>query len=698
MSRWNRDILPVRTAAIGTGAVENASVAVLADPGAATPTRSGAASLAAPASGLATAVLSVVGTWLAVGPGQRSWHGMVADNVLNNALNGVVFGVIAAVLLLLRPAHRVGWLMLYVAAVSAVTVAGEGWTLAAFHHDLPGRAPAAWLGSWMWVTALPLGATVLPAIYPSGHAVTAFGRWVVRIGWAGALLAGAGVAMLDDAYQSVAPGHQLGHNPVSGGHAQTAFVGLAVAAAAVEVLLVVVTFAWTLRRLRRAQSPEREQLAWLVVSVMPLMVGVFVAPPPVMFVLTVVTTITLLIGIVRHQLFDIKLVLRSGLLYGGLTVVAVVTYFALVALITGVVASGAVPNLFAAATVGLVLVPLHRWSQRVLTRLVYGDRTDPVRALSRVTEGLRGAGTDPTDLVPMLSGIALALRSPAVRVCGADGRVLARVGAADSDVGHEVVLEYAGEPVGVLAVAPRTEGERFGRRDRDFIDAIVGPVSAAVRAGVLARELAESRTRVLAVRQGERRSLREDLHDGLGPSLSGVALGLEAARRSLGTHPERLPEILEVLHREVESLVAEVRDIIEDLGPGDVDLLGAVRRHVDAVAAAGEVEVELVESGDLARVPGEVAVTAHRIAGEALTNAARHARARRIRVALSGHRDQLVVEVADDGTGAVRPRPGGVGLDSMRQRAEAVGGVLTVSAEPDHGTRVRAVLPLQEAT
>jgi signal transduction histidine kinase len=159
-----------------------------------------------------------------------------------------------------------------------------------------------------------------------------------------------------------------------------------------------------------------------------------------------------------------------------------------------------------------------------------------------------------------------------------------------------------------------------------------------------------------------------------------------------------VPGILDVLHSEVESLVVEVRSIIEDLGPGDVDLSAAVRNHVDAVAAAGEVEVELAESGDLLGVPGEVAVTAHRITGEALTNAVRHARARRIRVTLSGQADHLLVEVSDDGTGIVHPRPGGVGLDSMRQRAEAVGGVLTVTAVPDHGTRVRAVLPLRMAT
>jgi signal transduction histidine kinase len=299
---------------------------------------------------------------------------------------------------------------------------------------------------------------------------------------------------------------------------------------------------------------------------------------------------------------------------------------------------------------------------------------------------------------PMLAAVAKALRSPYVALHGPEGDALASLGSLDDHPVHTLDLEYAGEPVGQLMVAGRTPRDPLGAADRRLLEALAVPVAAAVRASLTAHELAESRSRVLAVREGERRRLREDLHDGLGPSLSGVALGLEAARRSVGTHPERVPDILDVLHGEVDSLVAEVRSIIDDLGPGDVDLVAAVRSHVEAVAATGEVSVELAESGDLSGVPGEVAVTAHRIAGEALTNAARHARARMIRVALAGQADHLVVEVVDDGTGAVRPRPGGVGLDSMRQRAESVGGVLSVIAVPDQGTRVRAVLPLQAAT
>jgi signal transduction histidine kinase len=674
-------------------------VAALTSPDLVRPIDDRARGLVGPVVGAGVVALSLVSTWVAVGPGQRSWHGLLDDNILNNTINGIVLGTIATVLLWLRPSNRIGWLMFYVALVNALTVLCTGWALTTFHVGLPGRAAAAWLGSWVWVPALPLGATVLPAIYPTGRAESPVARWVVRLGWGGGIVAAVAVAMLDGAYRDVVPGHALGHNPVSGGSGEPVFVAMALTAAVAEAVLVLVTFGWTLRRLQRATSPEREQLAWLVLSVTPLLVGVFLNSALVMFLITVATSVTLVIGIVRYQLFDIKLVLRSGLVYAVLTGLAVGVYFGVVAVITTMTARGTVPTLFALATVGLVLVPAHGVLQRSFSRLVYGDRADPLRALSRVAEGIRVVDADdPSGMRPMLEGIAMALRSPYVALHGPDGETLASVGALADQPLHGVDLEHAGQAVGRLDVAGRTSRDPLGAADRRLLAALSGPVAAAVRAARTARELADSRSRVLAAREGERRRLREDLHDGLGPSLSGVALGLEAARRSIAGDPERVGEILEVLHGEVDSLVAEVRGIIDDLGPGDVDLPRAVRSHVDAVAATGEVDVELTATGDLADVPGEVAVAAHRIAGEALTNAARHARARTIRVALTGHKDHLVVEVADDGTGAVRHRAGGVGLDSMRQRAESVGGVLTVSAVPDHGTRVRAVLPLQVAT
>jgi signal transduction histidine kinase len=224
------------------------------------------------------------------------------------------------------------------------------------------------------------------------------------------------------------------------------------------------------------------------------------------------------------------------------------------------------------------------------------------------------------------------------------------------------------------------------------VAALTGPVAAAVHAARTARELAESRARVLAVRETERTRLRADLHDGVGPSLSGVSLGLEAAIGAVATSPDRVPEILDVVHREVDSLVTEVRGIIDDLGPADIDLLGSLRSQVEAVAASG-VAVHLQHGDTPVTAPAAVVVAAQRIAREALANAVRHAGANRIEVCVEDEPERLVVVVRDDGCGVVTPRPGGVGLSSMRERAEAVGGTLSIESAPGLGTLVRAVLP-----
>ncbi|HET8604516.1 MAG TPA: histidine kinase [Marmoricola sp.] len=650
--------------------------------------------LVRPFAGVLCVPVACAGLVLALGPGRRSLDGLLHDNVLNNVVNAVALGILAAVLLWLRPRNRVGWLVLGIAWCNGLAILGEGWALASYHASLPARSVAAWLASWPWALGLLAGPLLLPLLYPTGRTTSRFAhRLAVAIAATTAVVA-ACLSLLDGAYDGAVPGHRLGANPLSQGHLQQPLGAAAVVAATVALLLGVVGWGHTVRRLWHARSPEREQLVWLLVVAVPLLVVAPLGKPWLSFAVQAVTPVLLLVGIVHHDLFDIKRVLRSGLVYAVLTLVAVAAYFGIVALITSLTPPGTVPSLFAVAAVALVVVPLHRWLQRLVGRLVYGDRRDPVRALARMSAGVRGDTGDPSAMLPLLGGVAQALRSPYVAVVTPDGTTLAEIGQhVAPDRLHRTSLSWVGETVGELLVAPRTDLDRFGAADRRLLDALSGPVAAAVRAAHAARELAASRARVLAVREGERSRLRADLHDGLGPALSGVSLGLEAAAASLGSHPRRVPEILGVLRREVDQLVGEVRSIIDDLGPDRVDLLETLRGQVEAVAATGQA-VELRHAGLDTPVPLEVAVVAQRIAGEALSNAVRHATASLIRVSLTGDLAALTVEVADDGCGTVAPRPGGVGLESMRRRAESVGGLLALTAVPGVGTTVLATLPV----
>ncbi|MDP9431041.1 MAG: sensor histidine kinase [Actinomycetota bacterium] len=209
------------------------------------------------------------------------------------------------------------------------------------------------------------------------------------------------------------------------------------------------------------------------------------------------------------------------------------------------------------------------------------------------------------------------------------------------------------------------------------------------------RELQASREQLVAAREEERRRLRRDLHDGLGPSLGAVVLRIDTARNLAATRPEESDRLLRQVRDDVSAALVDVRRLVHDLRPtalDDLGLAGAVRQQAERLLAP-RVEVA-VEAGDVADLPAAVEVAAYRIASEALVNVAKHASATRVRVT-PGRDDggALVVTVADDGGGIAPGAPAGVGLVSLRERAAELGGRCSVECPATGGTVVRAVLP-----
>jgi len=283
-------------------------------------------------------------------------------------------------------------------------------------------------------------------------------------------------------------------------------------------------------------------------------------------------------------------------------------------------------------------------------------------------------------------------------VVALDGSVLASRGADPvGGGGEQLALRVGGRGLGTLQVAPRTPGEPYRDGDRRLLAALAPQVAVVVRALELAEALEAERDRVVAATRQERDRLRRDLHDGLGPSLSGVGLGLQALQDAQTTGDTAAAEqLLGRIRQEVATAVGEVRRILEDLRPAVLDhirLPDAVRQHAAAVAP-GQLDVS-VEAGQLPPLLADVEAAAYRIIQEALTNVVRHADAHHAHITLAAADGMLVVKVADDGRGIHGPgRDGAVGLASMRQRAEALHGALRVESS-HQGTTVMATLPLQ---
>ncbi len=461
-------------------------------------------------------------------------------------------------------------------------------------------------------------------------------------------------------------------------------------------------WAATLVRLTRCRAPERQQLAWLVGVAALLLLAVFVVPTswPSALVSALLLPVAIAIGVLRYGALGI--VVSSAFVYVVLTGAVLAVYVAVAAAVGAAaldLSQAPLPGAVTAAVVAVTLTPAQRRLQRVADRLVYGERRDPFRAVTRLGE--RVSEADECELLPaVVDTVRAALRSPAAEVLAPDGRVLARVGdpeeKADRDAAA-VALRIGGREVGTLRLAPRRPGEAFTAADQQLFEALAAQVAAVVRALDLAESLHRERDQVVAARHCERDRLRRDLHDGLGPALAGISLGLQAAQGTIGSAGPTAA-LLARLRAEADDTLGEVRRVIDDLRPARLDDLGlvaAVRRHADAVATTLAVHVE---ADDLPPLPPEVEVAAYRIAQEALTNVVRHSGARSVRVSLAVNGARLVVRVVDDGHGlspesVPAPRSGGVGLSSMRHRAEVLGGRLVVDDDAA-GTCVEAALPL----
>ncbi|MGE3287843.1 MAG: sensor histidine kinase [Pseudonocardia sp.] len=260
-----------------------------------------------------------------------------------------------------------------------------------------------------------------------------------------------------------------------------------------------------------------------------------------------------------------------------------------------------------------------------------------------------------------------------------------------------IALRTGSARVGELVVALGPDQLRLTPATASVLALVAAPLAQAVHAVRLGEQLRRSRRAAVVALEEERRRLRRDLHDGLGPTLTGIAYSTDAAANLARTDPDRAIELLRDLRADAGEAIAEIRRIVEGLRPRALDelgLVGAIRQQVARLHAADgrPLQVDVTAAEDLGELPAALEVVAYRVAVEAVTNVARHAGVATAEVALDLRPGALAVTVHDPGRSA-GPWTPGVGLRSMRERAEQIGGTLDVSAGPD-GATVIAVLPL----
>jgi signal transduction histidine kinase len=212
----------------------------------------------------------------------------------------------------------------------------------------------------------------------------------------------------------------------------------------------------------------------------------------------------------------------------------------------------------------------------------------------------------------------------------------------------------------------------------------------------LVLELERSRNEIVRAREEERRRLRDDLHDGLGPALAALGMQADLARDEAGAVNGLDRRLLE-LREGLDVALADIRRLVYDLRPPALDelgLVGALREHASRLEQGAGLEIAFTAPAAMPALPAAVEVAAYRIAQEALTNVARHAGACHcdVQIDVDG---ALALEVADNGCGLRPGAPAGIGFASMRRRATELGGALElVTREGVSGLTVRARLPM----
>ena len=307
---------------------------------------------------------------------------------------------------------------------------------------------------------------------------------------------------------------------------------------------------------------------------------------------------------------------------------AVVAVYVLVLIVAQrLVGQSAAGGVVAVALVAVIVQPVYSTVRRRVERWVYGYRSEPAVALRKL-----GANLESADPLHVVEAVTASVRD-ALKV---DRVWLAAPGTEEALAPNtiQVPLVHRGEPVGRLVVEVPS-GRRLSAADTALLGDLARQAAVTVRAAQLAEELQASRSSIVSAREEERKRLRRELHDGVGPSLAAILLKLETARSREDAAARN--DLLTEIRDETKAAITEVRRAVDELRPPAIDelgLCGAIRQRAVSLSS-DRLDFEVYGPQTPPTLPAAVEVAAFRIASEAMTNVAKHSGATRCRVKLA---------------------------------------------------------------
>jgi signal transduction histidine kinase len=676
-----------------------------------------------PADGLATTIIVAV-VAIAVATITLDLQNRGVDVPSNSGLEpgwtallpGLAMVIPGALLLRRMPRHRVAWVLVVFGFIWAFDGLAAAWATYALYTE-PG-APLAGLAHWFYSrfgATLLLGLPLLLLLFPDG-------RLPEHRGWRRASVVSLVLTAVLPVLLIVAPTEVLvrfhGETPPPEILALSLdpfaleltydvwqvllTIGYAAAAAS-----LVVPFGVVVHRYRASTGDRRLQMRWLVWAALVDLFAVIVPltlPDPFaglsLSIAVAITSAAIVVAVTRYRLYDIDRLLSATVVYGLLFLLVIGVDLAVFA-VAGSLLGERDTALVAIAVVAVAYTPLRSRLWAAVRRLVRGGRDDPYGAVSTLAERLELAAGPEDQLMATARSLSDAFRLPYVRLelDRASGEALQVEHGSPS--GPEVTLPvgYQGVDVGRLVLCSVGRAS-LSDRDQRLLGDLVRQAVVAARASELNAALQHHREQLVLAREEERRRIRRDLHDSLGPTLAAVSLRIETARNLAGSDPVASDRMLRDATSQVRDVLAEVRRLAHDLRPPALDELGLLRAiNQQAEQLSGDIlTITVVGDDQLSLLPAAVEVAAFRIASEALANVQRHSRATRCDVTLRlvpsrAAVTALQIVVRDNGIGLGDAARAGIGTLSVRERAAELGGEATIEAAVEGGTVVTAVLP-----
>jgi signal transduction histidine kinase len=604
----------------------------------------------------------------------------------------VVFGTAwpAAGFLVVRaqPRNRVGWLLLATAWISVYQLLGEYSIWNHYVSDLPLSALSDWTSMWgfaVYLLVMPL----VPLLFPDGRLPSPRWRWLA---WSVVIGAGA----LAVARMFVPGGTDVDlaiTNPIDVPWLHV--LNYVVAAGAIwcnaiglggGVLALVL-------RTRRSVGVERAQLQWLALGGVVLFGCLSfsaVGPDGPFTIGLLAPPLAIAVSVVRHRLFDVDLVLNRTLVLLAVTA-AVTAVGAWVLLRLDPEVAGTRTGVLLVAGLAVAVVLSRAVVQAWVDRLWFPHREDAALLGRRIADTLSDAAEPREALRELVGAVRSTLRLPYVGFAGAAVEV-----ATGERPEHVVAIDAValGREVGRLEVAPRREGAGFTAQERQVLEETAAQAAMLAYAAHLVTDVERSRASIVRAREEERRRLRNDLHDGVGPSLAAIALQADvlATRLAASEGADGTGEQAVLIRDRLRETVRDVRAVSHGLRPPILDQIGlsaALRQLVAGLEPiSGDAQVD-----DLDGLAAATEVATYAIASEAVANVVRHSAASRLRLDAAREDGHVRLAVADNGRGMPAHPRAGVGLTSMRERAVEVGGTLEHHQAPGGGTVVVLTVP-----